>query len=179
MIERATAEKLYDVYERALRVLGEAEATLWELPKSPGRDDYIEAHTKVVVGILSKLRAPLVIQYRDLDIEVHEGPPDTQLEPDEQAVVDRLTPSETAFIDKALLSDCVSSWRKVARIVGRALDQVPDSLDDVPVAYFAQRVKALVASGQLESQGNLDHIRFSEVRLPATDGSSSEAATAP
>lgn len=169
MIDRAVAEKLYDVYERALGMLGEAEVMLWELPESPGRDDYIKAHTNVVVGILSKLRAPLVIQYRDLDTEVHEGPPDTLLEPEEQAVVDRLTSSDTVLVDKALLSDCVSSWRKVARIIGRALDQVPDSLDDVPVGYFAQRVKALVAAGQLESQGNLDHIRFSEVRLPATD----------
>lgn len=174
MIERAVAEKLYDAYERALAVLGEAEATLWDLPKSPGRDEYIEAHTKVVVGILSKLRAPLVIQYRDLDTEVHEGPPDTQLEPDEQVVVDRLTPSDTTLIDKALLTDCISTWRKVARIVGRALDQVPETLADVPVAYFAQRVKALVATGKLESQGNLDHIRFSEVRLPATAGSPPE-----
>lgn len=44
--------------------------------------------------------------------------------------------------------------------------QLRDELVDVPVAFYAQRVKAIVASGKLESRGNLDHIRFSEVRLP-------------
>ncbi len=166
MIEREHAEKLYGIYERALAVLGEAEAVLWSLPEEPGREEYIDAHTDVVVSILSKLRAPLVIQYRDLDTHVHEGPPDTLMNDEEQAVANRLTPSEVERIDEALLSDCVSSFRKVARVIATALEQMPEQLDKVSVGYFAQRVIAMVDAGKLESQGNLEHIRFSEVRLP-------------
>ena len=36
---------------------------------------------------------------------------------------------------------------------------------DVPDGYYAQRVALLVDSGKLESQGNLEYMRFSEVRL--------------
>lgn len=176
MIERAAAEKLYDAYQRALGALGEAEAVLLDLPASPFRDKTIEQHVNVVVGILSRLRAPLVIQYRDLDTEVHAGPRDTLLHPDEQVVVDRLTPGDTALIDKLLIAECVPSWQKGARIIGGALAQRRESLADVPLGYFAQRVKALVVEGRLEAQGNLDFIRSSEVRLQAPEGPDTEGA---
>ncbi len=108
---------------------------------------------------------PLAIQYRDLDTHVHEGPPDTLLDADEQAAVDRLDAAQIQQIDDALLSDCVRSARKVARIVGIAWMQLRDELVDVPVGFYAQRVKVIVAAGKLESRGKLDHMRFSEVRL--------------
>lgn len=165
-ISRELAAKLYDVYERALGVLGEAETIIFDALEGQARAEYIEAHSKVVVGILAKLRAPLVIQYRDLDTEIHEGPPDTLLDADEQAAADRLTAEQIQRIDDALLSDCARSARKVARIVGSAWLQLRDELRDIPMGFYAQRVKAIVAAGKLESRGNLDHMRFSEVRLP-------------
>jgi hypothetical protein len=54
----------------------------------------------------------------------------------------------------------------VARIVGTALTNGPEELAEVPDSFFARRVKALVESGKLESQGNTDYMRYSEVRLP-------------
>ena len=164
-IQREIAAQLYDVYERALRVLGEAESTIYGALEGEARERYIDAHSQVVVDILSKLRAPLVIQYRDLDTEVHEGPPDTLLDADQQEAVDRLTAEQIQRIDDALLSDCDRRSHKVARIVGNAWMQLRDELVDVPVGFYAQRVKAIVDAGKLESRGNLDHMRFSEVRL--------------
>ena len=38
---------------------------------------------------------------------------------------------------------------------------------NIPDIYYAQRVRRLVAVGELESQGNLEYMRYSEVRLPA------------
>lgn len=165
-IKRELAAQLYEIYERALGVLGEAERIIFDSLEGDARDEYSEAHGDVIVEILSKLRAPLVIQYRDLDTHVHEGPPDTLLDADEQAAVDQLDAAQIQRIDDALLSDCVESARKVARIVGNAWMQLRDELVDVPVGFYAQRVKAIVAAGKLESRGNLDHMRFSEVRLP-------------
>jgi len=164
-ISRELAAKLYEVYERALGVLGEAEPIIFDALEGHARAEYIEAHSEVVVGILAKLRAPLVIQYRDLDTAVHEGPPDTLLKADEQAAVNRLTAEQVQRIDKALLSDCARSAKKVARIVASAWLQRRDELQDIPMGFYAQRVKAIVAAGKLESRGNLDHMRFSEVRL--------------
>ena len=69
-------------------------------------------------------------------------------------------------LDRIILSKCVDRWRKVARIlvdVGGALDM---EANDIVYAALVERVKHLVAIGQLDSQGNLDKWRFSEVRLP-------------
>lgn len=168
MIElgREDAAALYDAYERALKAISEVEPVIWRLPKTPERDQYLHAHTGVIVSILSQLKAPLVLQYPELDTALPEGPPDTELDDEEQQTVLALSESQVALIDSLLLADCAPSWRKVARIVRTALTRGPEELTEVPVGFFTQRVKALVESGRLESQGNLDYMRFSEVRLP-------------
>lgn len=164
-LRQEDAATLYDVYERALKVMAEAEAVIWRLPKAPERDHYVQAHASVIVDILSKLRAPLILQYPALDATRPEGPPDTELDDEEERTVAALTDSQIALIDSALLADCAPSWRKVARIVGMALTKGPKDLSEVPAGFLARRVKALVQSGKIESQGNLDYMRFSEVRL--------------
>lgn len=159
------AEVLHGLYERAIGVLSESEAVLWNLPKGEGRDDYIHAYGRVVTDILCNLRAPLVRLYPELDTHVPEGPSDLLLEPDEQDAVNRLTTDQVQRIDAALLADCASSWRKVARVVGTAMTLLSEELSEVPAGYYARRVVSLVKRGHLESQGDLEHIRYSEVRL--------------
>jgi hypothetical protein len=41
----------------------------------------------------------------------------------------------------------------------------PD-MSEVNDFEVADRIKVLVAQGQLQSQGNLDNMRYSEIRLP-------------
>lgn len=165
-MDQNDAAALYGIYERALKVLSDAEAMIWHLPSSPERDEYVQAHARVVVDILSKLRAPLVLQYPDLDTTGPDGPPDTALDDGEERTVAALTDSQIALIDSTLLADCARSWRKVARIAATAKTDGPQELAVVPTGFLARRVKALVQSGQLEARGNLDYMRFSEVRLP-------------
>jgi hypothetical protein len=84
------------------------------------------------------------------------------------------------LIDQTILACCKPQFLKVARIiidVATALD-VPKPLterlfiDETPekpmgtaVDCIADRIKALVKAGMLESAGNLDRWRFSEIRL--------------
>ena len=84
--------------------------------------------------------------------------------PAEAERVARLPEGELALIDAALLSQVSSDWRKVARVVGMAMLSMPDRPSGVPDVFFSKRVALLVESGQLESQGNLRRMRFSEVR---------------
>jgi hypothetical protein len=166
-MDRATAATLYDLYERALAALSDAEMILIGREPDAERDALHAAHVDISTDIHVKLRLALLRQYRDLQpVEVPDGPPDTQLEPDEQQVVHRLPPDVVRRIDEALLADCSTHARKVARIVGTAWKALRDDLDDVPLGFYVQRVQAIVAAGRLESAGDLDYMRFSEVRLP-------------
>jgi hypothetical protein len=72
-----------------------------------------------------------------------------------------------ADLDALIFHDLVQSWRKVARIVGRA--QMVREARSLPISgeVIAARVRALVDAGTLEGVGNLRRWRFSEVRLKA------------
>lgn len=92
--------------------------------------------------------------------------PDPPLSPEQEARVTQLTSKEIEAIDETLMSNAKPSWRKVAMLVGLSIGQLRDKIKDIPDLYYSQRVRKLVESGRLESQGNLAYMRFSEVRLP-------------
>jgi XRE family transcriptional regulator, aerobic/anaerobic benzoate catabolism transcriptional regulator len=69
------------------------------------------------------------------------------------------------LVDQAILACCKPQFLKVARIVG----DVATALKlprDVDKDFIAERIKTLVKLERLESQGDLDRWRFSEIRLP-------------
>jgi hypothetical protein len=68
------------------------------------------------------------------------------------------------LIDQAILANCKAQFRKVALIVGNVAIALKVPMD-VDKSLIADRIKALVEAGKLESQGNLDRWRFSEIRL--------------
>lgn len=168
-MKQEQAAALYEIYERALAVLYEAEPVIQALPDNDERLSAFRSHGQVIVKVLSSLRAPLVLEYPALDTSSPtEDEPDTLLDPEEQELADRLTPEQIQRIDAQLLADCVAErWRKSARIVGTAWLALSKELPDVSAGYYAQRVIALVEAGSLEAQGNLHYMRFSEVRLPS------------
>ena len=69
------------------------------------------------------------------------------------------------LVDQAILARCRSQYRKVALIMVQVGDdfKVPMEGDH---SFIANRIKALVKAERLESQGNLNRPRFSEIRLP-------------
>jgi hypothetical protein len=98
-------------------------------------------------------------------MDLTENQDDPPLDAEDLQAIAALTPDDLGAIDRALFSACYTNWRKVALVVGTAMDAYPDSYHDVPDVFYAQRVRALVSAGQLEAQGNLHRMRFSEVRL--------------
>lgn len=75
-IGREDAVALNAVYERALKVLAEAEQVISRLPKTPDRRDYLIGYAEVIADVLSKLRAPLVLQHPDLNAASSDEAPD-------------------------------------------------------------------------------------------------------
>lgn len=64
--------------------------------------------------------------------------------------------------DDLIFSEARESWLKVARIIGRVSDRVPNGPH---FEEIAARIQALVDQGKLEAKGDLSRWRYSEVRL--------------
>jgi len=92
--------------------------------------------------------------------------PDPDLTKKQKELVKRLSSEKLKYIDKALLSNIDSKYyRKVARIIGSTMTECPDLPKKIPDVFYSQRIKKMVKSGHLESQGDLQYMRYSEVRL--------------
>ena len=92
--------------------------------------------------------------------------PNPPLSQHERTQVAKLSASELDAIDTAVLSCTRSQWRKVAMVVSLSLEALSQQYPQFSDVFYAERVAALVTAGKLESQGNLAHMRFSEVRQP-------------
>jgi Protein of unknown function len=92
--------------------------------------------------------------------------PDPLLSPDQARVAASLSSEFIERIDAELLKHARRHGRKVAMLVGLAMRNPSVRVPGLPDLYFAQRIRLLVAKGELISEGNLDFMRYSEVRLP-------------
>jgi Protein of unknown function len=88
------------------------------------------------------------------------------------------------LVDQAILASCKPKFLKVARAIvevatapkvpipmeGLFVDDLktPEELMGTGVGFIADRIKALVKAERLESAGNLDRWRYSEIRLTGT-----------
>jgi hypothetical protein len=163
-MDRDAAKDIYAACEKAIASLTEAEHAIRRIGVDDERKHLLRALALAIAEVLSGVRAPVVLQYPDLEPPEPLGQPDTDLGSAEQAVVASLRDTDRDAIDSALLAACATSWRKVARVVGTAMNALQERFPNVPDSYYAQRIATLVKAGTLESQGNLEYMRFSEVR---------------
>ncbi len=92
--------------------------------------------------------------------------PDSLLSPAEETIVASLDEGFIRKVDRALLSHATTSWRKVAMLIGLTMMDSELRVPGLPDLFYSMRVRTLVEAGLLESAGNLDYMRFTEVRLP-------------
>ena len=92
--------------------------------------------------------------------------PDPPLSSDDARVAASLSEEFIERIDAELLKHARRQPRKVAMLVSLAMSNPSVRVPGLPDVYYAQRVRVLVEKSVLLSEGNLDFMRFSEVRLP-------------
>jgi hypothetical protein len=172
-MERKTAEAIFAACEQALSSLTEAEGAISQISDPAERRELMHSLAKSIAEILGGVRAPAMIQYPDIQPPEPRGEPDTALEAEDLVFVSQLTTDDIALIDSALLAECAATWRKVARVVGYALNALRPKFEELPYGYLALRVVALAEAGKIVFQGDLHYIRSSEVRL---NGSTAGAA---
>ncbi len=99
-------------------------------------------------------------------IPYKEPEPDGPLTDEEQKRVDQLSAEEIQKIDDALMAEASTQFRKVARVVGFSMMNLENRFKGIPDSFYASRARKLVEEGRLVAQGNLEFMRFSEVKLP-------------
>ncbi len=162
------AQELVAACERASAALSDAEAAIRRMPPGDERSQHLRVLSGLFADLFGQLRAPSIRQYPELlPAEPLPQISDTFLDPEDEEYVSLLAPQDLELIDEALLANCAPSWRKVARVVGSTMTSLRERLSEVPDGFYARRVIGLVENGKLESQGNLEHMRFSEIRLPS------------
>lgn len=95
--------------------------------------------------------------------------PDPDLTEEQKKLVAELSDEQLQEIDEMLISFACKYNRKVARVVGSTMSHLPNRVYGIPDVFYAQRVKLLVKQGRLISEGNLQYMCYSEVRLPKYD----------
>ncbi|MBC7991267.1 MAG: hypothetical protein H7Y19_17035 [Luteimonas sp.] len=170
-MDRDIAKDILTAEERALAALAEAEEAIRRITDETERKQLLGAVSDVIADLLTGIHVTVIQQFPELKPAQEHGQPDTDLTAEDEALVSGLGATELELIDRTLLSECAPSWRKVARVIGATMSSVENSLPDLPDGFYARRIAALVASGKLHCQGNLQYMRFSEVRLSrATPG---------
>ncbi len=94
----------------------------------------------------------------------HDLSPDAALTSMQQERVSMLSATEISAIDTCLLSVASPCYQKMAKVVGFAV--LRSAVSSVPDVFFAQRVAALVDRGLLIARGDLERMRYCEIRLP-------------
>jgi Protein of unknown function len=165
-MDREIAKEIFAASERALAALTDAEQAICHITDEAERKPLLRALSDVIADVLTGIRVTALRQYPDLEPAQELSLPDRDLTFEQQALVSKLSSTELELIDGTLLSECASSWRKVARVVGATMSAVQGHLPGLPDVYYGARLAELVQQGQLEAQGDLRRMRFSEVRRP-------------
>jgi tetratricopeptide (TPR) repeat protein len=85
---------------------------------------------------------------------------------DEAALAAKLGADGLEAVDAALLACMRTSYLKVARVVGEAVEASGFPMDSKHIWLFTRRLNVLADAGVLRARGNLHNPRRSEVRLP-------------
>jgi hypothetical protein len=73
---------------------------------------------------------------------------------------------KTEEIDKAILGVALLRWQKVAMVIVKTAQNLPElPQDDSGYKLVAKQIESLVATGALIAQGDIQQWRHSEVRI--------------
>ena len=89
------------------------------------------------------------------------------LTPEQELRVARLTEEQIAEIDDALLLNTTNRFRKAAMVIAMAMGNLEARSIRIPDLFYLSRLQKLVEKGLIESVGDLDYMRLSEVKLPS------------
>ena len=91
-------------------------------------------------------------------------PPDPELSTEQRMLVDNLTAADLERIDQALLNNVTTRWQKMAKIIGITMQELPDRVPDIPDIFYAERLRGMVKTDEIEAEGHMYSMRYCELR---------------
>ena len=88
-----------------------------------------------------------------------------EMGPEAQAAIAALQPADLEQIDALILAALDGSWKKAGLIASGIMLSAPDEYEELPEAFYVQRIAALVQSGRVEADGSLEAIKTCQIRL--------------
>ena len=69
------------------------------------------------------------------------------------------------IIDKLIFLHLTEKWKKVSYVVGKVLIEGGEELKELKDHNVAERIQLLADSNKIEVRGNIEEMRFSEIRI--------------
>jgi Protein of unknown function len=158
----ANLEKLLEKLQLAQDALNDAAEIISQIPLEPKRDNLMRLGEAIgqIVFIESQIYKikPELEQADDIE-------PDSALSSEELAAIEILSIEELKTVDDFIIANCKKEYRKVAMVAGAAFLHFKDMFTNLSPIFYSERIKMLVLAGILESEGNLNYMRYSEIRL--------------
>lgn len=160
----STIESLAENLQLAINCLNRAAQEISEIGFEPKKENF--RNIALAVASIIEIQNNIYAANPTLKPKSQEPEePDPELSREQLVLVAKLSKIQINEIDQAILSYANSNWRKVARIVGSVMLNSPVKVEGIPDIFYSARVRELVKKGYLEAQGNLQYMRYSEVRL--------------
>jgi hypothetical protein len=115
------------------------------------------------IGLVREFQSDIFERRPDLKPEVKIDI-DPGLSEEQSEICSMLSNDQLEMIDKALLSNVSSHFSKVAKVIALTMTNELSELE-LPDIFYSQRIQKLVKLGTLDYQGNLNAMRFSEIKL--------------
>ena len=89
-----------------------------------------------------------------------------EMSPEAQEAIANLQPYDLEQIDQLLLDALDRSWKQAGLIAAGVMLSGPDEYEELPEAFYVQRMGALAQAGQVELKGELASLKACQIRLP-------------
>lgn len=80
-------------------------------------------------------------------------------------IVANLTESDIETLDGLLIANIDDVWLKTAFVIGGVMLKVPDEYEEVPEAFYAERLSVLKDKGLIVVKGDLSKMKDCEIQL--------------
>lgn len=90
-----------------------------------------------------------------------------EMSPEAQEAIDGLQERDLARIDALILAALDVEWKKAGLIAAGVMLSAPDEYEELPEAFYVQRMAALVVASRVELQGELSALKTCQIRLAA------------